>query len=252
MKLYNSYMICTSPRSGSTLLCRLLREAGNAGFPESHFHAPSLEKWLGDYGFRNDEFSTRQDALKAVFKSAHEHGKGASGVFGLRLQRHSFDFFIEQLSILYPSLPDDNSRIDAAFGNTLFVHLTRENKLDQAISYAKAKLSGLWHMAPDGTELERLSEPKEIVYDAEAIAAQLALSEQMETEWEEWFATKKIKPLRVTYGELSAAPYATLGRILKALGLECEQREEITPPVAKLADATNHEWAERFRSETQP
>ncbi len=137
------------------------------------------------------------------------------------------------------------------FGKTLFVHLTRENRLDQAISYVKAKQSGLWHMAPDGTELERLSEPKEPVYDATAIAAQFALSEQMETEWKAWFSKEKIKPLRVTYGELSAAPYATLGRVLKALGLKSEPRDEVTPPVAKLADATNQEWAERFLLETQ-
>ncbi len=169
----------------------LLREVGNAGFPESHFHAPSLEKWLGYYGFQNDEFGTRQDALKGVFKSAFERGKGAGDIFGLRLQRHSFDFFIEQLSVLYPSFPDDKSRMGAAFGDTLFVHLTRENKLDQAISYVKAEQTGLWHMASDGTELERLSEQKEPVYDAVAIATQLALSEQMDTEWVKWFVAEK-------------------------------------------------------------
>ena len=251
MKPFNSYLICTSPRSGSTLLCKLLSEAGNAGFPESHFHDPSLESWLGYYGLRSEDFITRRDALKAVFNSAFEQGKGASDIFGLRLQRHSFDFFVAQLSVLYPSILGEKSRIKAAFGNTLFVHLTRENKLDQAISYVKAKQSGLWHIAPDGTELERLSEPKEPVYDATAIASQLALSEQMDTEWEKWFMAEQIKPLRVTYGELSTAPYATLGRVLDALALQYEPGDEVAPPVAKLADVTNQEWAERFRLETQ-
>jgi LPS sulfotransferase NodH len=249
MRKLQSYVICTSPRSGSTLLCRLLHEVGDAGLPDSHFHEPSLEKWLGYYGFRNDEFSTQKDALKAVFHSAYEHGKGAGQVFGLRLQRHSFSFFIEQLSILYPTIPDDKSRMEGAFGRTLFIHLTRENKLDQAISYVKAKQSGLWHKAPDGTELERLSEPEELVYDAAAIAAQLELSEKMEAEWEAWFANEQIKPLRITYDELSAAPYATLMRVLQALSLEHEPKAKVTPPVAKLADATNQEWAERFQSE---
>lgn len=248
---FKSYVICTSPRSGSTLLCRLLGEAGTAGAPESHFHAPSLDKWLGYYGLQNDDFSTRQDALKAVFKSAYERGKGASDIFGLRLQHQSVDFFTEQLRVLYPSLPDDTSRIDAAFGKTLFIHLTRENKLDQAISYVKATQSGLWHKASDGTELERLSEPKEPAYDADAIAAQLELSVQMETEWEAWFAAEKITPLRITYQDLAAAPYATLERVLHSLDLKCKPRENTTLPVAKLADATNRDWAERFRSERQ-
>ena len=100
MKKFQSYVICTSRRSGSTLLCQLLREVGDAGSPDSHFHEPSLEKWLGYYGFRKDECSTEEAALQAVFRSAYEHGKGGGQDFGLRLQRHSFGFFIEQLSIL--------------------------------------------------------------------------------------------------------------------------------------------------------
>lgn len=252
MKSPRSYVICTSPRSGSTLLCRLLRETGIAGFPESHFHAPSLEKWLGYYGLRGEDFSIRQDALSAVFKAAYERGKGESDVFGLRMQRHSFDFFIAQLRLLHPSLADDRSRVDAAFGTTLFIHLTRENKLDQAISYVKAEQSGLWHRAADGTELERLSEPKDPFYDAAAIAVQLAKMEQMDAAWEAWFQAEQIEPLRVSYSELSAAPYATLGRVLSALGLAYAPEGEATPSVAKLADATNQEWAERFRSEEVP
>lgn len=249
MKPIQSYVICTSPRSGSTLLCRLLQEAGGAGFPDSHFHEPSLEKWLGHYGFRKEQFSDPKEALTTVFHAALKYGKGKSTVFGLRLQRHSFDYFRQQLSVLHPSLPDDKSRINAAFGNTLFIHLTRQSKLDQAISYVRAKQSGLWHMAPDGTEIERLSEPKDPVYDAAAISSQLELLEQMETDWQTWFRAESIKPLCVTYDELSAAPYATLVRVLDALGLEHGGNAEIMPPTAKLADAINREWAERFRQE---
>ncbi len=251
MTSINSYIICTSPRSGSTLLCKLLSNAENAGFPDSHFHAPSLDKWLGYYGLRNDAFGTTHDALRAVFRAALERGRGTCDIFGLRLQRHSFDYFMEQLSVLYPSLPSEKSRISAAFGSTLFVHLTRENKLDQAISYVKAKQSGLWHMAADGSELERLSEPKEPVYDATAIAAQLELFSQMDAEWEEWFDRERIEPLRVTYDQLAADPYATLVRVQRALGVDSAARAEVTPPTAKLADMINQKWAERFRSETQ-
>lgn len=249
MKPFESYVICTSPRSGSTLLCRLLSEVGNAGLPDSHFHEPSLNEWLSEYGFGISEFNTRREALSAIFRAALEHGKGKSNVFGLRLQRHSFDFFIEQLRVLYPSLPDDKSRIEAIFGKTLFIHLTRENKLDQAISYVKAQQSGLWHSAPDGTEIERLSEPQAPTYDPTAIEAQLRLSEQMDKDWQSWFLSEGINPVRITYDELSAEPYRTLGGLLKELGLEQGPRVEVTPPTAKLADATNREWAERFRSE---
>lgn len=249
MTTFQSYIICTSPRSGSTLLCRLLREDGGAGMPDSHFHAPSLDKWFGYYGLQRDDFGTEEDAISAVFRSACALGKGESNIFGLRLQRHSFDFFAEQLRRLHPGVSNDKSRIEAIFGSTLFVHLTRENKLDQAISYVKAEQSGLWHMASDGTEIERSSGPKELIYDAAAIAAQLELSEQMDSDWQMWFDSENIEPLRITYDELSAAPYATLVKVLRALGLQRDPTDEVRPPTAKLADVTNQDWAERFLSE---
>ena len=34
-----SYLVCATPRSGSTLLCHLLDETGLAGHPEEYFEA---------------------------------------------------------------------------------------------------------------------------------------------------------------------------------------------------------------------
>lgn len=251
MKRFESYIICTSPRSGSTLLCKLLSNTGLAGVPNSHFHDPSIAEWLKYYGLDHVVYTAQQDALNAVFTAAYEYGKGDTDVFGLRMQRRSFDFFMQQLNVLYPTLASDKSRMEAAFGKTLFIHLTRENKLDQAISYVKAKQSGLWHRAPDGTELERLSEPRELAYDAKAIAEQLDASLKMDVEWEEWFKDERIEPMRVTYDELSSDPHTTLSRILISLGADPKPFAADTLPVAKLADATNQEWAAQYRSETK-
>lgn len=251
MKTFDAYILCTSPRSGSTLLCTLLRGSG-AGCPDSHFHEPSLDAWLVYHDLRKADFSGREAALKAVFRSACVEGKGDSDIFGLRMQGHSFPFFREQLAALHPSASGDLARIEAAFGRTLLIHLTRENKLDQAISYVKAQQSGLWHRAADGAELERLSEPKEPFYDADAIAAQLVIFRDMDAAWSQWFASEAINPVRVTYDALATAPYAVLQRILEALGVAGHCDDQQTPPVAKLADEVNLEWARRFRAERKP
>ncbi len=157
---YRSYIICTTPRSGSTLLCNLLAETRVAGVPESYFHRPSVESWLQSQGLRRSDFVTEEDALTAVLESVRQAGAGGTGLFGLRLQRGSFDFFQQQLARLYPDAPDDVARIEAAFGPTLYVHLTRTDKLAQAISHVIAEQTGLWHRAADGSELERLSAPE--------------------------------------------------------------------------------------------
>ena len=251
MDSLRSYIICTSPRSGSTLLCKLLSGTSRAGLPESYFHDSSLAEWLSYYGLCGEQYASERDALVAVFSAAYDHGSSQTGIFGLRLQRHSFDFFMQKLEILHPSSTNDKSRLQDAFGDTLFIHLTRENKLDQAISYVKASQTGLWHIAPDGAELERLSEPKEPVYDERAIANQLSLSKMMDEEWEAWFCDASIEPLRVTYDQLTSNPKDVLARIFENLGVECEYRDDAKLPVAKLTNATNKNGSNGSRQKTK-
>ena len=125
-KRYNSFIICTSPRSGSTLLCKLLAATGVSGNPDSHFHNPSIPGWLAAYQLSKSDYESNYVALSAIFDAAHKRGKGDTEIFGLRLQRGSFDFFIEQAGILNPTCEDDKERIQTAFGSTLFIYLTRQ------------------------------------------------------------------------------------------------------------------------------
>ena len=246
MANFQSYVICTSPRSGSTLLCKLLAATGKAGNPESYFHGPSISDWLSDFDLTPKASSSERDVLNGIFDAARKRGTGNSGIFGLRLQRKSFDFLKRQMTILYPAFASDHERFQAAFGETLFIHLTRSNKLEQAISFVKATQVGLWHLAPDGTELERLSAPREPVYDADEIARNLVELTAQDNDWENWFARENIEPLRVTYDELSADYTEVLVRILDQLGLDREAAKGISPAITKLADATNQDWKERF------
>ena len=134
MAEYDSYVICTSPRSGSTLLCKLLAATGVAGNPDSYFHRPSISDWLADLGLTRKPSAPERELLEAVFRAAIAKGTLGAGIFGLRLQRHSFDFFIEKLALLYPEHSNDVERLQVAFGRTLFVHPTRRDEVAQAVS----------------------------------------------------------------------------------------------------------------------
>lgn len=246
---YDSYIICTSPRSGSTLLCRLLRQTGVAGYPESHFHEPSVDAWLGYYDLRREDGACERDLLKAIFTAAIASGTRASGMFGLRMQCHSFPFFSRQLAILHPDLPDDSHRIAAAFGDTAFIHLTRTDKLAQAISYVRAEQTGLWHRSSDGSELERLSPPQPPAYDGEKIRAHLDQFTADDAAWRAWFGREGITPFRITYEALAAAPRAILTDTLEHLDLDPGAAAGIVLDVARLADSTNRDWAKRYRAE---
>lgn len=249
MPQFSSYILCTSPRSGSTLLCKLLSATGISGNPGSYFHRPSLSEWLSYFNLNLEPTLSETDVLEAIFQAAMAKGSLDTGVFGLRLQRHSFDFFMEKLRILHPHHANDRERVEAAFGRTLFIHLTRLDKVEQAVSCVKAEQTGLWHVAPDGTELERVAPPAEPVYDAAKIRANYEDFTRFDLGWAQWFEEQDIAPLRITYDALSADPAGHLRIILEALGVDGNAANGVVPGVAKLADATNRDWAARFREE---
>ncbi|MEL7344978.1 MAG: Stf0 family sulfotransferase, partial [Pseudomonadota bacterium] len=87
------------------------------------------------------------------------------------------------------------------------------------------------------------------VYDARAIAAQIAEFEAYGAVWEAWFDAAGISPLRLDYDALSAAPVATLTGILDALQLEPARAASVRPRTKKLADDVTTEWISRFQAE---
>lgn len=246
VKSFQSYIVCTSPRSGSTLLCKLLAATDKAGYPDSHFHSPSISAWLDYYEIEADAAATEYELLTTIFNAVRDRGTSLTGIFGLRLQEHSLEYFLQKLRVLYRNQSSDSERIRAAFGKTLFIHLTRRNKLDQAISYVKATQTGLWHKAPDGTELERLSAQQEPVYDADAIRHQIYKFTKMDAYWDSWFYKEKVDPLVIQYELLSEDPIGVLGKLLDQLGLDRKFARHIDLPVAKLADETSILWARCF------
>jgi trehalose 2-sulfotransferase len=46
----DAYLICATPRTGSSLLCGLLESAGVAGHPESYFRQPDEQSWAERWG----------------------------------------------------------------------------------------------------------------------------------------------------------------------------------------------------------
>ncbi|MAU19861.1 MAG: sulfotransferase [Martelella sp.] len=244
---YDSYIICTSPRSGSTLLCKLLAATGISGNPDSHFHRPSLAAWRKSHGVGEIDGEDERSTLARVFAAAIAKGSGDTGMFGLRMQRGSADYFMEKLAVLHPGPGSDRARIEAAFGRTLFVYLSRADKVAQAVSCVKAEQTGLWHVASDGSELERLAPPRAPVYDGPALMKWYETMTGFEREWEAWFSREGIAPLRLDYDALSRSPRDTLRSVLLALGLDGKAADALSPGVKKIADRVNDEWAERLR-----
>lgn len=245
---FDAYVICTAPRSGSTLLCRLLAETGVAGTPASYFHEPTLAEWTRRLGVGPEPKSERE-IVAACIEAAVARGRSANGVFGLRLQRPSFEFLFANLTLVHPGAMPDRQRFEQVFGRTLFIHLSRADKVDQAVSCLKAEQTGLWHVLADGSDLERVGPARAPEYDREAIRAWVETMVGYDRGWNAWFAAEAITPVRITYDELSGEPQGAVRRVLAALGLDPAAADEVSPSVRKMADDINQEWAIRFRAE---
>jgi len=248
MSNYQSYFICTSPRSGSTLLCRLLKASGVAGDPRSYFHENSIAEWQTELGLSLATNGPEQGILSTVFQAVREQSADGTGLCGVRLQRFSSGFFFQKLAVLQPMLSSDRSRLEAEFGPTLFIYLTRADKVQQAVSYVKAQQTGLWHRAPDGTELERLSPPQDPVYDRTALQETHDLFLKHDRDWLDWFRSEGISPYRISYDQLSEDPTGTLRGLLQALGKDPGAAQGVDPGIAKLSDKTNTDWIRQLKA----
>jgi len=242
-----AYIICATPRSGSTLLCDLLHETGVCGSPHSFFRDQDYEECAEHFGVSVEGWPDRDSFDRAYLDAVVDYGTGATPLFGMRLMWESLAPLAQRLETFYPGLPSDSARFDAAFGPVLYIHLSRQDKVAQAVSRLKAEQTGLWHVDADGTERERVKPGEAPTYDAQALSELVAALAEHDAAWERWFARQGVVPLRISYETLSAQPQATVALLLDALGQDRSIAATVEPRTARLADAESRDWAARLR-----
>ena len=228
------YMICATPRSGSTLLCALLRASGVAGWPESWFRAADRADWAVEW--------RAAPGFGGYLAAARVAGRHAGSVFGLRMMGENLGDLLGDLAVMIPLPTGDRQRLSDALGVTQYIHLYRRNLVAQAVSRLRAEVSGIWHPG-----IEEAAQPVQPSYDFAAIRGFVGAARAENAGWERWFSTQGITPLKVDYEDLAADPAGVAGRVLDHLGLTAAHR--LTAPNRRMADATSALWAARFRAE---
>lgn len=130
-----SYLLCASPRTASTLLCTLLEATGVAGNPDSYFNARWMPDCAADWNVPAPVDPTDAATNRAYLDAVLVAGTAGTGMFGLRLMYKNLSDLLIRLGTLYPDLPDDPARLAAAFNTPRYIHLSRRDKLAQAVSY---------------------------------------------------------------------------------------------------------------------
>jgi LPS sulfotransferase NodH len=229
-----------------------LADTGIAGRPASFFRPQTIADWVKGQGAAAASDPDPLAFDRAYLGAVLRYGADRTGAFGFRIMWENLDDLSRRLQSLYPALPDDAARLSAAFGTTHYVHLTRTDKLAQAVSLVRALQTGLWHVHADGREREREGEPRPATYDAAELAGKVADLERHDASWLRWFERNRIRPIRVTYESLSHDPIAALSDLLSALGLDPSVATGVQPGTKKLADAESGDWMARFRQSARP
>ena len=234
----NAYFLCSTPRSGSTLLCELLTSTGVAGTPHSYFRSQDMATRASKWGLLDRgtfDYAAYLDAVR-------NRTVTANGVVGLRVMWGTLDDILGELR----GNDDDRSDVavlEAAFGRLRFVHLNRHDVIGQAISLYRAEQTGYWH----STQPEKPQ--RAVAYDFDEISKRVDTLRKDDAAWRDWFRSEDVTPLSVSYEDLDAEPTRTAAQVLQYLGLPIAGHA-MSAPNQKLADATTRLWRERFVSES--
>ena len=232
-----SYLVCATPRSGSTLLCQALTQTGVAGKPEEYFEAlarSGLPRRPHEYfdperraniverlafrempdGVAKPNPLWHPETYDRYLAWALEEGTTPNGVFGAKIMWGYLGDFAELLrgieGMAGRPLPELLAR---AFPGLRYIQITRENKIRQAVSLWKAVQTQAWKA---GDEVER---SVELVFSFRAINYLVRLLTAHDASWDAYFLGLGAEPLKLTYEELAESTDAVIRRVLGHLGI---------------------------------
>jgi trehalose 2-sulfotransferase len=239
----DSYLICATPRTGSSLLCGLLESTGVAGRPESYFRRPDERSWAAHWGIiRSDGAFSYADYVKEALAA----GRTENGVFAARLMWGTLDEVTGKLKAVYPDASGgETGLLNRAFGCTRFVYLRRDDVLRQAVSWLRAEQSNVWFETHQSGHQQPEQEPR---FDSGRINELVQLIGEHDAGWQEWFAAAGLLPYPVRYEDLDADPVGVTSDILDFLGLDLPPGREIRARHRRLADELNTRWIDRYRT----
>lgn len=242
-----TYIICASHRSGSTLLCEGMRWTWRCGNPKEYLspvHCVDLHE-------RGDVETDPQKDFPGYIDELLRTRRSENGVFGIKIMWRHLRQFPRRMDI--PCAMQDHRRLARSlrqvFGRSHFIWSRREDKVAQAISFLKAKQTGLF-THQQAAEGQRQADEAKLAYDFQAIDSLVERLEDEERQWRKIFQLGRIRPLTINYEDIASDYPGEVERALRHIGV-WNRKCEIRKPERnrKLADATTAEWHRRYSAE---
>jgi LPS sulfotransferase NodH len=252
-----TYLVCATPRSGSTLLCHTLASTGVAGRPEEFFEARRESgiprrprEYFDDAPFLDvsgvpdvDPPAPGYSDVRRVqdwrehLAGAVRHGTTPNGVFGAKVMWMHLD----DLAAFAGSRPD--AVLEELFPGTRYVWVRRRDVIRQAVSLWKAMQTQAWRSGDHG------GRPAETQYDFAVLDHLVGRLRREDAAWAQHFAERRLAPLTLDYDDIAGDVCGATRAVLSHLGLDPAGAAGVEPLLERQADETSIDWAARYASE---
>jgi LPS sulfotransferase NodH len=273
-----SYLICATPRSGSTLLSQALRDTGIAGCPEEHFEVlletgqrrqprdyfqrsndpevwallddPEFQDVLGEYGGRYAEHPERRDPswhppdFERLVEEALRKGSTENGVLGTKIMWAYFRDFVRLARRTWGLENVPPCEVPAFVLPNLrkFVWIRRRDTTRQAISLWKALQTQEWRQ-----DTEEDGDGQGLRFNFAAVDHLKLRIEEHNAAWQVYFERCGIEPSRVVYEEFVEAYEESVLGLLEDIGVPIPKGFVAPEPKMKRqADETSEEWVRLY------
>ena len=232
-----SYIVCATPRCGSSLLDEALKNTGMAGNPDEYFLPQNRRIWQ-----RTWNTPTFSEYLAEVLN----RGTSPNGVFGMKVMWGYFGRFARQIQ----HLPGNHnqtthSALTSVFPELAYIWITRRDKVRQAVSHSKARQTNIWAVTDESIPL-KVRKPIFSFQQIDFIVRQL---EAHDAAWQRYFAAHGIHPYTVVYEDFVDHYEETALNIMRYLNISLPEQLQFSPRhLQKQADQESEEWVQRYHN----
>jgi trehalose 2-sulfotransferase len=272
-----SYLICATPRSGSTLLCAALDDTAIAGHPEEHFEVlletgqrrqprdyfqrsndpevwallddPEFRDVLGEYGGRYAEHPAQRDPhwvppdFRKLVEDALGKGTSENGVLGTKIMWAYFRDFV-RLARRRGWQDVRPCGVPAAVLPNLrrFVWMRRDDTTRQAVSLWKALQTQQWRKDSD----EEVG-GRGLRFSFAAVDHLKLRIDEHNAAWQAFFEGCGVEPMEVVYEELVEDYRGTVLGLLEGIGISTPENFAVAEPkMRRQADELSEEWVRLY------
>lgn len=227
------YALCSSPRSGSSLVAAMLHATSLAGDPLEYLN----NKWIGFQTGSNSATDANFD-VERYLADWEKRRTSPNGMFGIKLH-------YSQMRRVWRGKEEAAARYLAAYDHRIL--LTRRDKVAQAVSLHRALATQVWssrdmrHAAKDARD-----EVGEVGFDAVRIAELMVLLLKEEERWRDFLQTHRLTFSEFCYEDFVCDYADQSARLIKLLGID-RLVKTIPPPQLKRQGSNDDPLIGQFR-----